>query len=236
MRGRVLFFLVVSAASIFPAPSVDAADSGHFYAGVSVGQSGVDGRARTEHTLSFSPALPSSIQPDGLPFDDDDTAWSAFGGYQATPYIGVELGYWDHGTFDAARFTGLETVSIDVQELSFGATLRYPVTERFAITGGAGISRAKFDAHGTVTVLTGVVPFPPIRTPINPVLPPGFPIGVFPVIPVALADPDDETGGYWRVGVSWKFSNTLEASSGFSRRDVKVLEVDSVSVALSYAF
>jgi hypothetical protein len=113
--------------------------------------------------------------------------------------------------------------------------LRYPLTNRLSLIGSAGVSRARFDADGEMGMATGM--FPPTGPPF--VRPPVFPgpiIGLFPVTPVAVADPDDETGGYFRAGLSWRFGNALAAGLTLGKQDVKVLEVEALSLSLSYAF
>jgi hypothetical protein len=240
MRGAIRLTALLALAASTPT-FADSPDSRHFYAGVKLGQSSVDGRAQTDRTIAPAPlpgpvpSLPTELQINGLPFDDEDTSWSAFAGFQATQYVGVELGYWDHGTFEATRFIGLDTVSLDVEEIYFGATLRYPLTDRLSLTGSAGVSRARFDAQGTVNVLIGTFPLPPFFNPVLPPLP-GPIIGLFPVTPVPVADPDDETGGYWQAGLSWRFSDSLEAAATFGKRDLQVQEIDTLAVSLSYNF
>lgn len=228
--------LVACATAAFASTSARSADS-HFYAGVAVGQSSVDSRAKAESTITLSPVLPSAISINSIPFDDDDTSWSAFAGYWATPHVGVELGYTDHGTF-RTRFGGSDPAKLGIRELSLGANLRYPVTDRFAFTAGAGISRAQFDVDGSVLVL---IFGPPSTFPIRPVEPP---FGILPpgiVLPGGvetrpLATPKDETGGYWKVGLNWRFSNTIEAGLSYGKSEVQVVPVESLRLSLSYAF
>ena len=142
MRRTIALGVLWSVVSVAPAWA-DSKTSG-FYAGVGVGQASVDGRARTAPLISFLPSpaggLPTSIPINGLPFDDEDTAYTAFVGYVATRYIGVEGGYWNHGKFESRFLTGLERTTLEIEEWYFGATLSYPLFSRLSLTGSAGVS------------------------------------------------------------------------------------------------
>jgi len=219
------------------ATAASAAD-GRFYGGLSVGRSSVNGRAQAEPNIFFSPTPPTRISVNSLPFDDSETAWSGFVGYSATQYLGVELGYWDHGTF-RSRLIGPDPVSLGIKEWSFGATLRYPLTGRLAITGGAGVSRAQFDVDGTITALIATSPTipsqPSPRQPIIGILPPGVVI-VGAIQTLSLTSPKDETGGYWKVGLNWRFNDAIETGLSYGKRDLHVERVKSLALSLSYAF
>ena len=233
MRTTTACILLCSLGTL-PTADAESADS-RFYGGVSIGNSSVDGRASAPATIRFSPQLPSSLSINALPFDDDDTTWSVFMGYNATQYVGLELGYSDHGTF-RNELTGPDPASLSIEEFHFGAMLRYPLTDRLSLTGGAGVSRARFDVDGSVGVL--VVNAPPFPSLPFPVLPPI--VGLFPISGViqyrALDTPDDETGGYWKVGVNWRFTDSLEAGFNYGQRDLQVQEVETLTLSLQYAF
>ena len=147
---RTLMFLLLVGGVSFATQRAESAQS-RFYAGVGVGRSSVDGRAQVPARITLSPTLPTDVPVSGLPFDDHDTAWSAFAGYTANDYVGVELGFWNHGTFDS-QLLGQNPASLSIKEWYFGATLSYPLFNRLSLAGSAGVSRAQFDADGTVTV------------------------------------------------------------------------------------
>jgi OmpA-OmpF porin, OOP family len=90
-----------------------AAEPTGFYAGVGAGQSMVD-----------------------EPFaDDEDTAYQVFGGYQFTPYFGLEAGYTDFGEVDLTG--GVGTLESDTVSLVAVGTL--PFTDRFSGYAKAGV-------------------------------------------------------------------------------------------------
>jgi len=106
---------VIAGAAAFGA---QAADKG-FYAGAGVGQSTVDEGA----------------------YDDDDTAFSVFGGYQFNRYFGLEGGYADFGKLEPrGAGTPLEASSV---YLTAVGTL--PITDNFSAYAKAGVQRWDLD-------------------------------------------------------------------------------------------
>ncbi len=212
--------LILLAAFILVSTSAAAADRG-FYFGGSIGLSSVDGTADTDSTVSIGGGLPSEIPINGLPFDDDDTAWSAFVGYQAFQYVGFELAYWDLGRFDSPILlspTG-DPLSLAVDEWSVSARFRYPFGKKFFANFFAGISRASFDVDGEAFVLimpgAGFTPFIP------------------PTIP--FASPSDETGFVWGFGVTWQFLEKFGLGLDYRQHNVQVHDVETLNVSLLYS-
>ena len=230
--------VVVIAASILLPNGAAAADRG-FYFGGSVGWSSVDGIADTDPTVSVGPGLPSEIPINGLPFDDDDTAWSAFVGYQAFQYVGFELAYGDLGRFDSRilLLPSGDPPSLAVDEWSVSARFRYPFGKKFFANFFAGISRASFDVDGEATVLIVVDPLFPGRPASAP---PGLslsPMSDFipfnPTIP--FASPSDETGFVWGFGVTWQFLEKFGLGLDYRQHNVQVQDVETLNVSLLYS-
>lgn len=228
-------WILVSIGSAQAAPS----DRG-FHAGVALGASSVDGASRAAPTIGLSPAPPATISIDGLPFDDTETSWTAFVGYAANRYVGIEGGYWDHGRFENDRILGPVPASLGITEWYFGATLSYPLTRRLELTGSAGVSRAEFDVKGVATVFL----VPPLLPPTLPSFPtprprppqgPGLLPGLF-SRDIPLATPDSETGDYWRVGLQWAFTDKVGARFSYGKNDLKVQKVEALTLAVIVAF
>jgi len=118
--------LALSAALLGTAFAAQSADRG-FYAGVGAGQSSVDERG----------------------YDDEDTAFSAFGGYQFNRYFGLEAGYADFGKLEP-RAVGER---VDANSAYFTAIGTLPFTDRFSGYARAGVQR--WDLDRAVPGLTG---------------------------------------------------------------------------------
>ena len=78
---------------------------------------------------------------DGLDVDDNSTALRIIAGWSLNDYFSVEAGYHDFGDFEQAfdDAGGQSTVKLSANGFIFGATGRVPVSERFALTGRAGM-------------------------------------------------------------------------------------------------
>lgn len=126
--GRLLARTVLVAALAAAAFGAQAADRG-FYAGAGVGQAMVDESG----------------------YDDEDTAFSVFGGYQVNRYFGVEAGYTDFGTLEP-RGLGAD---IEADSAYLTAVGSLPITERFSAYAKAGVQRWNVDA--SIPGLTGRV-------------------------------------------------------------------------------
>jgi OOP family OmpA-OmpF porin len=116
-----------------------AADDAGFYGGVGAGQFGVD-------VGDFE---------SGIGFDDGDTGFRLFGGWQFNPYFGVELGYLDGGsaseTIGDLATLGIEAdVAIDVSGFDLYLTGTVPLGEMFYFYGKVGMM--SWDADLAVTL------------------------------------------------------------------------------------
>ncbi len=117
-KNKLLSSALLAAVLGASALSAQAADKG-FYAGAGVGQSFVDEQA----------------------YDDEDTAFSVFGGYQFNRYFGLEAGYADFGKIEpqgAGR-----ALEADTAYLTAVGTL--PITEKFSAYAKAGFHAWNLD-------------------------------------------------------------------------------------------
>ena len=129
MRKTKLFSTLVMGAVLGAAAfGANAQDKG-FYAGAGVGQSIVDEGA----------------------YDDDDTAFSAFGGYQFNRWFGLEGGYVDFGEIESNARSNATSLEGDSVYLTAVGTI--PVTDKFSIYGKAGVHRWNLDNQ--IPALTG---------------------------------------------------------------------------------
>jgi hypothetical protein len=97
--------------------------AGDFYLGASVGNATLD--------EDF----------DGLAVDDNSTAFRIVAGWRFNDYFSLEGGYHDFGNFEQTvdDAGGPVTAKLSADGFIFGATGRVPVSERFALTGSAGM-------------------------------------------------------------------------------------------------
>jgi OOP family OmpA-OmpF porin len=120
-KTKLLSSLLLAAtlgAAAFGAQAQDAEKG--FYAGAGVGQSFVD---------------------EGN-YDDEDTAFSAFGGYQFNKYFALEAGYADFGEIESSR---PGQPSLEGDTAYFTAVGIVPITEKFSAYGKAGLHRWNLD-------------------------------------------------------------------------------------------
>ncbi len=129
-----------------------------FYAGGQIGRSDASadrqGRDDAFLDLGFLSATTSSR--------DKDTAYRVFGGYLFNPWFGLEAGYTDlgktrHRTDVDPPGALVGESSVKGEELS--AVGRYPVGDRFAVYGRAGVYFARtqttYRAEGSVELVDG---------------------------------------------------------------------------------
>ena len=97
--------------------------AGDFYLGASIGNATLD--------EDF----------DGLVVDDNSTAFRIIAGWRFNDYITLEGGYHDFGDFEQTfdDGNGPMTAKLSADGFILGATGRVPVSERFAVTGRAGM-------------------------------------------------------------------------------------------------
>lgn len=129
MTRSILSATVLATALGFAAFGAQAADGDGtgFYAGAGVGQSFVDEGA----------------------YDDEDTSFSVFGGYQFHRNFAVEAGYTDFGK---VKPTGLGE-DLEADSVSLTALGIVPFTDKFSAYAKAGMQRWNLDV--AIPALTG---------------------------------------------------------------------------------
>lgn len=78
---------------------------------------------------------------DGLVVDDNSTAFRLVAGWRFNDYFALEGGYHDFGDFEQAfdDGSGLSIAKLSADGFTLGAVGSIPVSERFALTGRAGM-------------------------------------------------------------------------------------------------
>jgi len=120
--SRTLFAVLAGSAAF----GAQAAQDTGFYAGAGAGQSYID-----EHA-----------------YDDEDTAFSVFGGYQFNRWFGLEAGYVDFGELKP----DVAGTPVEAGSVYFTAVGTLPFTEKFSGYAKAGFQRWDLD-----TAIPGLV-------------------------------------------------------------------------------
>lgn len=117
---------VALALGLVSMPALAADDQG-FYGGVGVGEVSID----------FS----GDIDGTTLSFDDGDTAFRVFGGWQFSEYFSAEAGYVDGGTASETLNISGTPVAVDIEVTGFDVMLRgtLPMGEMFYAFAEAGM-------------------------------------------------------------------------------------------------
>lgn len=113
--SRSLLAVLIGAATF----GAQAAQDTGFYVGAGAGQSFVDETG----------------------FDDEDTAFSAFGGYQFNRWFGLEAGYVDFGKLEP----DIAGTALEASSVHFTAVGTLPFTEKFSGYAKAGFQRWDVD-------------------------------------------------------------------------------------------
>ena len=113
-----------------------------WYAGASLGQSKMKD---------------ASSQLVGTSFEDTDTAFKVYGGYQFHRNVGVEFGYINFGTFKgsgSAPTFGALSDNWKATGINVSAVGTWPLTNEFSLLGRVGLTRWSVDDNFSTT-LTG---------------------------------------------------------------------------------
>ena len=125
--------------SLISAPAL-ADDASGFYLGVGAGQFG---------------ARENDFESSGLDFNDQDTGFRAFGGWQFNKYFGVEAGYVDGGTasdsLGVLAVDGFQAdIAIGVSGFDLYLTGRLPIGDTFYAFANAGMVSWDADISATL--------------------------------------------------------------------------------------
>jgi len=78
-----------------------------------------------------------------IDFDDDDTGFKIFGGYQFLPWLGAELGYVDGGTASQSYSDpdlGSAKIEVDISAFTVAAVGTLPIGDMFELYGKLGMA------------------------------------------------------------------------------------------------
>lgn len=193
-----------------------------FYVGGSLGASRFDGTADTDRRESGG-TIPSEISLDGLPFESTETAWAVYGGRQVKAWLAIELGFADLGNSgreflvsssgDSVIFRN--AAALNIQEWYLGTRFSTPLSQRISADWLVGVTRAQFDAEGSLPLLIGLSPDVQIEE-------------------IPHASPDEETGLVWGFGFNWKLHERVVLGIDYRQHNTQVLDVDTLSLGATF--
>lgn len=108
------------------------------------------------------------------------------------------------------------TSALGVETWSINARFRKPLFAGFSATWNAGISRAEFDAEGSISLLQ-IVDVDPLVTQETSVV---------------YQNPGSETGFRYGFGVEWTFNDRFAFDLGYQRHDTRVIDLETVMVKI----
>ena len=88
-------------------------------------------------------------------FDSSSSGWKVFGGYDVAEYFGVEVTYYDLGSFDES--SNLESIDASIKVLDLSGRAILPLGKRFELFGRLGYSRVELDYQQTIGPVSGSV-------------------------------------------------------------------------------
>lgn len=139
---KKLHALCLASLAALGSTQVLAQNEGHFYGGVGAGrsQSKIDDN-RINAALIGAGATSTSITQ-----DQRDATYKLFGGYQFTPYLGLEAGYFNLGEFGFKSTTtpaGTLDGRIKLDGLNLDLVGTLPVNDQLSLLGRVGMVRAR---------------------------------------------------------------------------------------------
>ena len=140
------------------ASPIAAADASNWYVGANAGVS----RARIDDARISGALLGSGFASTSIVDDNRDTGFKVFGGYQFTPNLAIEGGYFDLGRFGFHATTvpaGTFDGSIKLRGVNIDLVGRLPITDRLSAFARVGVNRA--EARDTFTSTGAVQVFNP---------------------------------------------------------------------------
>lgn len=140
MKSRPVIRLIgLAGIGVLMGHSTWAQDTGHYYGGLSVGQS-----HSTLNEQATSDSLLGSYPATTIGNERQDTAYRLFGGYQVNRNIAVEGGYFNLGkfTYAANAPTGTLNGQYEVEGLHLDLVGTAPLTDKFSLLGRIGMQYA----------------------------------------------------------------------------------------------
>ena len=152
---KILNLFVVTLCGTLGVGNVFSQNTDHFYGGIGVGQ----GRAKVDDARINAELTNAGATSTTLTHDQNDTAYKVFGGYQFSPYFGLEGGYFKLGKF-SFKSNSFPTSTLDGQINLEGINLDLigyvPLNDHLSLLARFGIdntrARDRFSSTGSILV------------------------------------------------------------------------------------
>jgi OOP family OmpA-OmpF porin len=156
MMNKLHVLCLASLATLGSTPALSQ-NAEHFYGGAGLGQS----RSNLDSNRISTTLIGSTAA--SITSDKEDASYKVFGGYQFTPYFGMELGYFNLGEFGfKSTTTGPGTLDgrIKLTGMNIDLVGAIPMNDQLSFIGRLGVHNARAQDSFTST---GTVAFSPSR-------------------------------------------------------------------------
>lgn len=153
----------------------------------------------------------ASVKIDDSGFDESDSAFKVFAGYNFNPYLAVEAAYFDGGTAEhvsASRFVG-GSIEVSTSGLNLSVLGRLPLNDTFSLHARVGI--ASYDVDTEIFAYS-------------------------PVSQERFEDSDSSEDLSYGVGAAFNLTSSFELRAEYEAVDASDGELTLISVSALYKF
>lgn len=139
---KKLHALCLASLAALGSPQVLAQNEGHFYGGVGAGRS----QSKIDDNRINAALIGAGATSVTITHYQRDATYKLFGGYQFTPYLGLEAGYFNMGEFGFKSTTtpaGTLDGRIKLDGLNVDLVGTLPVNDQLSVLGRVGMIRAR---------------------------------------------------------------------------------------------
>lgn len=140
---KKLHALCLASLTALGSTQVLAQNEGHYYGGIGAGRS----QSKIDDDRINAALIGAGATSTSITHDQRDATYKVFGGYQFTPYFGMEAGYFDLGEFGFKSNTTTPTGTLDgrikLDGLNLDLVGTLPVNDQLSLLGRVGMIRAR---------------------------------------------------------------------------------------------
>ena len=147
------------------------------------------------------------VEDDTVGFDDGDTGFKVFGGYQLGDIVSVEVSYIDGGT--AEETAGAAKLEVDTSIVNLSVLGDLLLTEQFSLFGRLGYAFIDTDADFSVRIGN---------------------------MTVRASDSDSDNEVSYGIGGVYRFTEQLEVRAEFEAFDVSNGDLNAITASVLFRF